>query len=106
MYPVAPNATTGAFSQGAASPPSNPVSPREADLPAQWLQRQVTDFPPEVLNHIFRSLGCEDIVQVHNTCQRFRTVVSEHQKHLLLFSRLPALLRSFLRRSESFGLAT
>ena len=105
MHPAAQNATTGAFSQSTAlanEDPSSQVSPREAEPPVQWSQRQVIGFPPEVLTHIFRYLGSEDIVQVHNTCQRFRTVVREHQKHLLLFSRLPALFKRRYLQSLSW----
>lgn len=105
MHPAAQNATTGAFSQSAALADENPssqVSPREAEPPAQWSQRQVIGFPPEVLTHIFHYLGSEDIAQVHNTCQRFRTVVREHQKQLLLFSQLPALFRRRYLQSLSW----
>ena len=105
MHPAAQNATTGAFSQSAAladEDPSSQASPRGAEPPVQWSQRQVIGFPPEVLTHIFRYLGSEDIVRVHNTCQRFRTVVREHQKHLLLFSRFPLLFRRRYLQSLSW----
>lgn len=92
MFPVAANANPVAVSQTDQPSPSR-VSAQETDAPALWSQWQVTEFPQEVLSHIFSFLGCDDVRQVHNTCQKFRDVVRGFKMQVLTYSQLPGRFR-------------
>ena len=63
MLPIAQKNIAATISQ----PPPEGESSQEADDPAIWSQRQITQLSRQVLSHIFGCLGCDDIVQVHDT---------------------------------------
>lgn len=73
--------------QNRPDPLMNPEPPRqessqETTGSATWLQMQITQFPSEVLSHIFSFLRGEDLVRVRDTCRLFRQVVVTHSRHL------------------------
>ena len=68
-------------------------SSQETHEPALWSQWHITQLYPELLSHIFSYLGCDDIVQVKNTCQRFREMVQLEKREVIFYCQLPKLFR-------------
>ena len=75
--------------------PPNQQSSEQTDAPVSWSNWSVAGFSTEVLLGIFSYLGFADIVQVQNTCRRFRDVVFEHRLdgHSYFFRQFPTLFR-------------
>lgn len=97
MQPAVQNAIVLAVSRGAEA---GRVSANQADEPASWSQRQLTELPAEVLSHIFKWLGVDDISRVKNTCRRFRSVVLENHREVVFFCQLPRPFKSQHPRSR------
>ena len=76
-------------------------SSQETEVPAKWSQRHITHLPPEVLSHLFGFLGCDDIVQVYDTCLLFREVVVGEHAQALFYSQFPKRFREQYQQSWS-----
>lgn len=81
-------------------PPLGGESSQETNVTATWSQRHITEFPPEVLSHIFACLGCDDIVQVHDTCRLFRRVVLMEHAQAFFYRELPQRFREQFQQSR------
>ena len=77
-------------------------SSQETEVPAKWSQRHITHLPPEVLSHLFGFLGCDDIVQVYDTCLLFREVVVGEHAQALFYSQFPKRFREQYQQSWSW----
>ena len=93
MLPVAKKA-------GIRHPPLGGESSQETNVTATWSQRHITEFPPEVLSHIFTCLGCDDIAQVHDTCRLFRKVVLMEHAQAIFYRELPQRFREQFQQSR------
>ena len=82
--------------------PRGRESSSEMDAPMIWSQRHITQFPPEVLSHIFGCLGCDAVAQVQNTCQRFWKVVQANHREVFFYRQLPKLFREQFAQSRSW----
>ena len=79
----------------------------DTDAPVSWSHRSIDCCPDEVLVGIFSFLGCEDIVQVQNTCQRFRSVVRANHldSHTIFFRQFSTLFRKQCRQGLSWQIS-
>ena len=91
MQPVVQKDTVLAISGGAEA---GRVSANQADEPASWSQRHITELPAEVLSHIFSWLGADTITRVKNTCRLFRSVVLEHHGEVVFYGQFPEPFKS------------
>ena len=101
MLSTVEKANAVSISQSAGVPPERASSHQANDF-ATWSQWHITEFSNEVLSHIFGCLGCDDIVQVKNTCKPFRQVVLANHWEALSFRQLPELLRKQYLNSRSW----
>lgn len=83
---------------------SNQQSSEEADETVSWLRRNIDLFPNEPLVNIFSFLELEDIVQVQNTCRKFRSVVLANRldSHTYFFRQFSTLFRKQCRQGLSW----
>ena len=78
------------------------LSLHQTDSPASWSHRHITGLPTEVLSHIFSCLDCDDMTQVNDTCELFRTVVQARHTEALFYRQLPQVFRKQLPLSRSW----
>ena len=78
------------------------VSSHQTDTPALWSHRHITKLPTETLSHIFGCLDCDDMVQVNDTCQLFRSVVQARHTEALVYRQLPQVFRKQFLLSRSW----
>ena len=86
---------------------SNQQSSEDTDVTVSWLDRNMKCFPNEALVNIFSFLELEDIVQVQNTCRRFRSVVLANQldSHTIFFRQFSTLFRKQCRQALSWQIS-
>ena len=79
---------------------SNQQSSKDTDVTVSWLHRDIDFFPDEALVNIFSFLAFEDIVQVQNTCRKFRSVVLANKLdgHTYFFRQFSTLFRKQSRQ--------
>ena len=85
-----------------AAPICRAESPSETPAPVKWLHKHITQFPSEVLSHVFGCLGCDAIGQLQNTCRKFREEVRLNHPEVFFYGQLPKLFREQYTRSRSW----
>ena len=81
---------------------ADPTPSHQMDDTASWFHCHISTLPDEVLSHIFHHLECDDIVRIHNTCQKFRNVVQAGHMQAHWFNRLPQRFRQQFPKSRSW----
>lgn len=83
------------------TPPKRVCSHQTKEF-ASWSQWDVSNYPTELLSHIFSYLRCEDIARVRDTCKRFREVVEADHYETLFYHRLSGPFRKHYPQSLSW----
>ena len=97
MFPTTQKNNAATISQ---PPPESESS--QTNAPAIWAQMKITQLPEGMLSQVFDWLECDDIVQVHDTCETFRKVVRAHNPDVLFYARLPQRFRALYQQSRSW----
>lgn len=69
---------------------------------ASWSQWNVSNYPTELLSHIFSYLRYEDIARVRDTCKRFREVVEADYCETFFYHQLSGPFRKHYPQSLSW----